>query len=66
MHPIRRLYCVRKYGSGHAGYLRFRCLEYRITFQVEYAYEARNTGIKEQIIHPKQVTSLRWLTRMLS
>ena len=37
----RQTHSVRKHGSGCAGYSRFRCLEYRKSFQLEYAYELR-------------------------
>ncbi|HEF0021365.1 TPA: IS1 family transposase [Citrobacter amalonaticus] len=43
-------HCVRKHGSGYADYPRFRCLECRKSFQLEYAYEAHKPGTKEKII----------------
>lgn len=43
-------YCVRKHGTGYAGCPRFRCLECRKSFQLEYAYEAHKPGTKEKIV----------------
>ena len=41
---------VRKHGTGHAGFPRFRCLECKRSFQLDYAYEARRPGVKDKII----------------
>ncbi|EPM5584768.1 IS1-like element transposase [Vibrio vulnificus] len=41
---------VRKHGTGHAGFPRFRCLDCNRSFQLEYAYEARKPGVKEKIV----------------
>ena len=41
---------VRKHGKGVAGYQRFRCLDCKRTFQLEYAYEAYSPGVKDKII----------------
>lgn len=43
-------HCVRKHGTGYAGYPRFRCLECRKSFQLEYAYEAHKPGTKGKIV----------------
>ena len=42
---------VRKHGIGSAGFQRFRCLDCKRSFQLDYAYEAYKPGIKEQIIN---------------
>ncbi len=40
---------VLKPGTGSAGYPRFRCLDCKKSFQLDYAYEARKPGVKEKI-----------------
>ena len=41
---------VRKHGKGVAGHQRFRCLDCKRTFQLEYAYEASKPGVKDKIV----------------
>ena len=41
---------VRKHGTGSTGYQRFRCLDCKRTFQLDYAYEAWKPGVKEKIV----------------
>lgn len=41
---------VRKHGTGVSGFRRFRCLECKRSFQLDYAYEAYKPKVKEQII----------------
>ncbi|WMV72050.1 IS1 family transposase [Xenorhabdus griffiniae] len=41
---------VRKHGTGQGERQRYRCLSCRRTFQLEYAYRACRTGIKEQVV----------------
>lgn len=41
---------VRKHGKGHSGYSRFRCIECRKSFQLDYVYEARKPNVKEKIV----------------
>ena len=41
---------VRKHGIGAAGFQRFRCLDCKRLFQLDYAYEAYKPEPKEQII----------------
>ncbi len=41
---------VRKHGTGFAGFPRFRCLDCKKSFQLDYAYEARKLGVKEKIV----------------
>ena len=41
---------VRKHGTGSAGFQRFRCLDCKRTFQLDYAYEANKPGVKEKIV----------------
>lgn len=37
---------VRKHGKGHSGFPRFRCMECRKSFQLDYVYEARKPNVK--------------------
>ena len=39
---------VRKHGT--AGFQRFRCLDCKRSFQLDYAYEAWKVGVKEKIV----------------
>ena len=41
---------VRKHGLGTTGFQRFRCLDCKRTFQLNYAYEAYKLGVKEEIV----------------
>ncbi len=41
---------VRKHGTGQGERQRYHCLSCRRTFQLEYAYRACRTGIKEQVV----------------
>lgn len=41
---------VRKYGKGVTGFQRFRCIERKCSFQLDYTYEAYKPNVKEQII----------------
>jgi transposase-like protein len=41
---------VRKHVKGVAGYQRFRCLDCKRPFQLDYAYEASKPGVKEKLI----------------
>ncbi|MEI8671034.1 IS1 family transposase [Vibrio sp. SA48] len=41
---------VRKHGKGHSGFPRFRCLDCRKSFQLDYVYEARKPDVKEKIV----------------
>ncbi|GAD74070.1 putative transposase [Vibrio azureus NBRC 104587] len=41
---------VRKHGIGAAGFQRFRCLDCKRSFQLDYAYEAYKPWVKEQIV----------------
>ncbi len=41
---------VRKHGISVSGFQRFRCLECKRSFQLNYAYEAYKPNIKEQIV----------------
>ncbi|HHP0494763.1 IS1 family transposase [Vibrio harveyi] len=41
---------VRKHGKGHSGFSRFRCIECRKSFQLDYVYEARKPNVKEKIV----------------
>ena len=41
---------VRKHGIGAAGFQRFRCLDCKRSFQLDYAYEAYKPEVKEQIV----------------
>ena len=41
---------VRKHGTGTAGFQRFRCLDCKRSFQLDYVYRAYKPGIKEQIV----------------
>ena len=41
---------VGKHKKGHAGFPRFRCIECRKTFQLDYVYEARKPDIKDKIV----------------
>ena len=41
---------VRKHGSGAQGRQRYRCLECKKTFQLDYAYEAAKPGVKDKIV----------------
>lgn len=41
---------VRKHGKGHSGFSRFRCIECRKSFQIDYVYEASKPEVKEKIV----------------
>ena len=41
---------VRKHGLGTTGFQRFRCLDCKRTFQLNYAYEAYKPRVKEKIV----------------
>ncbi len=41
---------VRKHGTGSTGYQRFRCLDCKRTFQLDYAYEAWKPSVREKIV----------------
>ena len=41
---------VRKHGKGIAGFQRYRCLDCKRTFQVDYSYEAYKPGVKNMIV----------------
>jgi transposase-like protein len=41
---------VRKHGTGVTGFQRFRCIECKRSFQLDYIYEAYKPNVKEQII----------------
>ncbi|MGR5377210.1 IS1 family transposase [Vibrio harveyi] len=41
---------VRKQGNGHSGFPRFRCIECRKSFQLDYVYEAYKPDVKEKIV----------------
>lgn len=41
---------VRKHGIGAAGFQRFRCLDCKRSFQLDYVYEAYKPRVKEQIV----------------
>ncbi|MGF1742784.1 IS1 family transposase [Vibrio profundum] len=41
---------VKKHGTGSTGHQRFRCLDCKRTFQLDYAYEAWKPGVKEKIV----------------
>ena len=41
---------VRKHGKGYFGFPRFRCIECRKIFQLDYVYEACKPNIKEKIV----------------
>ena len=40
---------VYRHGQNPKGHDRFRCRDYHRVFQLDYSYEARKPGIKEQI-----------------
>jgi len=42
--------CVRKHGTETAGLQRFRCLDCKRSFQLDYAYEANKPKGKEHIV----------------
>ncbi|ELM6648790.1 IS1 family transposase [Vibrio vulnificus] len=41
---------VRKHGTGVTGFQRFRCIECKRSFQLDYVYEAYKPNVKKQII----------------
>ena len=41
---------VSRYGKVHAGHQRYRCMNCKKNFQLEYAYEAHKPGVKDRIV----------------
>ena len=41
---------VFRHGKSPRGHQRYRCKQCRHVFQLEYIYQAKNPGIKEQIV----------------